>query len=361
MKKFLLLLILFSFVLSAAEQGAKKKSAVVPALENPKSWTIAVVPDIQVYICKNINHGILDMMCAWLVHNKKKLNIQQVLFTGDLVNQNGTGRYRPGIVDLVCEEQWEACSRLLSRLDGRLPYVLCLGNHDYGINSSENRHTYFNKFFKSSRNPLSREQFVECNTNAQGINTMENAAFEFTAPYPDERKFLIITIPFAPTDQQLAWSRRIADMPRFADHFGIILTHSYMHANGERIKDESRYNNMKRGGNPGEMIYQKVVAKSKNIRLVVCGHINGVENWEKSVGFSETVNGAGKKVAQMVFNTQAIGSWNGGDGWLRLLEFMPDKKTVKARTYSPFFAASSVTKHLAWKSDSRNEFSFVLE
>jgi sugar phosphate isomerase/epimerase len=44
-----------------------------------------------------------------------------------------------------------------------------------------------------------------------------------------------------------------------------------------------------------------------------------------------------------------------------LLEFMPDKKTVKARTFSPFFALSPSTRHLAWKHDGLSEFTFTLE
>ena len=98
--------------------------------------------------------------------------------------------------------------------------------------------------------------------------------------------------------------------------------------------------------------------------MVVCGHVCKPDNWEASVGFSMTKNIAGKSVAQMVFNTQAIGggfSGNGGDGWLRWLEFMPDKKTIKARTFSPLFAISPSTRHLAWKTDARNEFTFVLD
>ena len=75
-------------------------------------------------------------------------------------------------------------------------------------------------------------------------------------------------------------------------------------------------------------------------------------------------NKEGKTVSQLVFNTQAIGggfSGNGGDGWLRILEFMPDKKTVKATTFSPLFAISPSTRHLAWKTDERNSFTFILE
>jgi hypothetical protein len=40
---------------------------------------------------------------------------------------------------------------------------------------------------------------------------------------------------------------------------------------------------------------------------------------------------------------------------------MPDKKTVKARTFSPFFALSPSTRHLAWKHDGLSEFTFTLE
>ena len=80
--------------------------------------------------------------------------------------------------------------------------------------------------------------------------------------------------------------------------------------------------------------------------------------------FSKEKNCIGKEVVQMTFNPQAIGggfSGNGGDGWLRLLEFMPDKKTVKATTFSPFVYGSTSTTHLAWKNDPANCFTFTLE
>ena len=394
MKKVLFLLMLSAFVLTAAEPAAvaqqkspagekkaaaeKNKQAVkkkkkkinyypnlkVPALENPQSWTMVVVPDIQGYVSKETNHGILNMMMAWMVTNKKVLNIRQVLFTGDLVDWNQEGRLLPDRKELTGKEQWEATSKLISRLDGRLPYILCTGNHDYGIQAGENRDTNFNEFFKINRNPLSREQLVECGFNGSGIKTMENAIYEFTAPHPDCRKFLVVTLQWVPTAEQLEWAKKIFNEPRFANHFGIVLTHSYMHANGELItktwKEIEQVN-----GLPGAEVYHRLVKQTSNIRLVVCGHVCGVENWEKSVGYTESVNGAGKKVAQMVFNTQAIGKQgkrhNGGDGWLRLLEFMPDKKTIKARTFSPFFAASPSTCHLAWKTDARNEFTFTIE
>ena len=358
----------------AAKPVAKAAATVkAPALTDENSWTMVVVPDTQTYIKQIENQGILDMMFAWIVRRREEMNIQQVLITGDLVYSNDAQRVNQpkgvrylrhgGLRDLVSEEQWKAMSRLMERLDGEVPYILCTGNHDYGYYSAENRNSFFNKYFPTDRNKLTRRQLVECKPNSFGIATLETSAYEFTAPAPDKRKFLIISLPFSPTAQDLAWAKKIADEPRFANHFGIVLTHAYMYAKGNRI-EKMNYVLTKKGGQTGEEIFQKLVYPAKNIRLVVCGHVCSPDSWPHAAGFSMVKNSSGKNVGQLVFNTQAIGggfSGNGGDGWLRLLEFMPDRKTIKATTFSPFFYGSTSTQHLAWKDDARNCFTFVLE
>lgn len=370
-KKFIIALVLSATVLAAAqtEKPAAKAKYRAPALQNPQSWTMVIVPDIQTYIKQIENHGILDMMFAWIVRRREEMKIQQVLFTGDLVYFNDSDRVtkKDGkygrTTDLIAKEQWKALSKLMERLDGEVPYVLCTGNHDYGYRSAENRNSWFSEFFPTDRNPLTRRQLYVCKNNSFGYKTLENSVYEFQAPHPDNRKFLVITLQFAPTDDDLAWAKKVADEPQFKDHIGIVLTHSYMYANGKRIQKEN-YALSKKGGNPGEQIFQKLIYPAKNIRLVVCGHVCKPDNWDYAVGFSTDKNSSGKTVSQLVFNTQAIGggfSGNGGDGWLRLLEFMPDRKTVRATTFSPFFANSPSTRHLAWRKDARNEFTFELE
>ena len=361
-KSILLLTLSICCLLPAAETAVAEFKE--PELQDKNSWTMVVVPDIQAYTEKTLNHGILDMMLTWMVNNKKNLNIRQVLFTGDLVFHNQPANPIPGGRDLIGLEQWKALSDLMTRLDGHLPYILCTGNHDYGENSAENRDTNYNKYFPTDRNPLSRELLVTCGKNTFGKRTMENAFFEFQAPAPDNRKFFVITLQFAPTVEQLESMKALADKPQYANHIGIVLTHSYMFANGKRIDKENYVLNKKHGGQTGEQIFQKLIFPAKNIRLVVCGHVASPNNWSKSVGFSVDKNSSGKTVSQLVFNTQAIGGGfhgSGGDGWIRLLEFMPDRKTVRATTYSPFFAISPKTRHLAWKTDARNQFSFVIE
>ena len=57
------------------------------------------------------------------------------------------------------------------------------------------------------------------------------------------------------------------------------------------------------------------------------------------------------------------GGWegNGGDGWLRILEFLPDGKTVKVSTYSPLFGISPATKHLAHRTGDIDQFDMIIE
>ena len=235
-----------TLVLSAIEYTS-------PALSSPDAWSMVVVPDVQFYIKMRRNHGIVDLMNTWIADNVEKLKIHQVFFVGDLVNYNDFGIVA-SYNDLICREQWEAFSKLMERLDGKVPYVLCTGNHDYGVRWSEDFRTYYNDYFPTDRNPLSRRQLIECFPNSYGERTMENAAFEFTAPHPDNRKFLIITLQFAPTDKILAWAKKLADNPQYSHHTGIVLTHSYLRANGKRILKES-YGVNKAGGNAGEGIY----------------------------------------------------------------------------------------------------------
>ena len=343
--------------------SAKPEKFSYPQLSHPDSWTMVVVPDVQAYVERPRNHGIVDIMNTWILDHKELLRIQQVLFTGDLVYRNDQKDLRPDRKSLLGKEQWKAFSRLMERLDGRISYILCTGNHDYGHNSAENRNSWFDCYFPTDRNPQTRKHLVACNYNSFGVTTLENAAYEFTAPAPDNRKFLIISLQFAPTDADLKWAAGLAALPRFENHIGIVLTHSYLSWTGERIKQE-KYKLSKAGGNAGEAIFRKLVFPARNIRMVICGHIASPDKWEHGISFSMDKNESGKSVAQLAFNTQAIGGgWHGsgGDGWLRLLEFMPDHKTVKATTFSPLFAISPSTRHLAWKHDKRSEFTFVLE
>ncbi|MDR1860314.1 MAG: serine/threonine protein phosphatase, partial [Bacteroidales bacterium] len=114
--------------------------------------------------------------------------------------------------------------------------------------------------------------------------------------------------------------------------------------------------------NWGEQVWEKLVKPSKNIELVLSGHISGLK-FTQSVGYRTDKNAAGRTVHQMLFDTQAITGWNGngGDGWLRILEFLPDDRTVKVTTFSPLFAASPTTQQFAYERAEYNDFTFQFD
>ena len=140
----------------------------------------------------------------------------------------------------------------------------------------------------------------------------------------------------------------------------MLLNHSFMDVDGTLCKKE---NYKLTPANYGQAIWEKLGYPVSNISLLICGHACVVGDFKNNVSFRMDRNKSGKEVPQMMFNAQtAGGGWhgNGGDGWLRILEFMPDGKTVKVRTFSPFFAISPTTAKYAWRTEECDQFAFKM-
>ena len=238
--------------------------------------------------------------------------------------------------------------------------VVCTGNHDYGYTKSENRLSRFPDYFPMTRNECWRHKIVSVCNNAHGIPTLENAAYEFhTDTWGD---LLVVSLEFAPRDEAIEWARKLVAEPRYANTRVILLTHSFIAWKGNRKKTEPYELT---DANYQQAIWDKLVYPSSNIRLVICGHeCHPTTDYFETVGFRTDKNAAGKSVAQMMFNAQtADGQWhgNGGDCWLRILEFLPDGRTVSVRTFSPMFALSPVTCDKAWRTADYDQFTFDME
>lgn len=354
--------VLFFLMLGGNRVFAQSYKA--PALSHPQSWSVVIVPDPQGYTKFLRNQPILDLMTNWIDDNRKKLNIGLVLCTGDLVEHNYINEVPKENGDQLSDSQWRSVSGAFGRLDGKLPYILCTGNHDYGTGSSENRYSQFNSYFPPVRNPLNRQALVEMAPNAAGVKTLENAVYEITPPFG--LPLLIFSLEFNPRKAVVEWARELASRSAFKNHRGMVLTHSYMRSgvrNNVRIEKED-YTPGFSDYTVGENLWKQLIQPAANIGMVFCGHIIDVATHAGHVGFRTDQNEAGKKVNQMLFNAQNEGgNWkgNGGDGWIRILEFLPDGKTVKVKTFSPLFAASPSTRHLAWRTESFDEFEFTLE
>lgn len=374
MKKLILMACTLIMTSAALAQSPKGEPVipVYPALQEEGSFSMILVPDPQSYTKFAANQPLFELQTAWIAQNINRLNIKAALFTGDMVEQNGKQISlplpNPYNGDQTGRQQWEAVSRGLSRLDNRLPYVVAQGNHDIGHITATDRHSLAPEFIRPERNIKFEKCLVSTCPNWEGVHTMENSAYEFI----DKAwgKILVITFEFAPRDEAIEWAKQLTESEAYKEHKVIILTHSWLDTAGNRIKEEGY---TLRPCNWAEAVWQKLVYPSKNICLVLCGHTGAAPKIEGDVAktnFKPTSSyrvdkaADGRNIPQMMFNSQqGDGDWNGngGDCWLRILEFKPDGKTIGVRTFSPMFALSKLTQHLAWRTAEYDQYEIVIE
>lgn len=342
-----------------------------PSLENKDSWTMIMIPDIQNYVKWGRNQPILNLMTAWIEENIDTLNVKMVAAVGDLI-QNNEKVVNDYDGDQSTQRQWEAAAGAFDRLDGKVPYIAATGNHDYSIDLEGNRTSRYNEFFPVDKNFLNAKYLVQNARDEQRKQTLANSAYELNDLHGQD--YLFMTIEYAPRDTIVTWARTIAEMEQYKEHRIVLVTHAYLKPNDKLDNKDRKWiiwepyqvdgKVLKRRGihlpksNNGKQIWEKLVKPVSNIEMVLSGHFSGE-------GYKNEQNESGKPVHQILFDAQSMGgggrTGNGGDGWLRILEFFPDNKTVKVRTFSPLFGASPTTQQHAWKTDSRNEYTIEFE
>ncbi|HEX5024507.1 MAG TPA: serine/threonine protein phosphatase, partial [Agriterribacter sp.] len=95
-----------------------------PALSDSNSWSIIMLPDPQTYQKFERNQPIFELMTAWISENIEALNIQLVICTGDLVEQNEMINPDGIAANQPSRKQWASVAKAFGRLDGKVPYVL---------------------------------------------------------------------------------------------------------------------------------------------------------------------------------------------------------------------------------------------
>ena len=136
---------------------------VRPQLSDKHSFSMILLPDPQSYNKFNANQPLFELQTAWVANSIEPLNIKGVLCTGDLVEQNEI-RIPDGINgNQTSEEQWQAASRAFERLDDKISYVICTGNHDYGYEKAENRLCHLTNYFQIFQGAFPVDQsFSKC-------------------------------------------------------------------------------------------------------------------------------------------------------------------------------------------------------
>jgi hypothetical protein len=324
------LLGLFGLVVAASVVGGCR-SVSLEAQGERRPFSVVVLPDTQNYTDSSFGGApeYFYEQTKWIRKNRKKLNIVMVAHAGDIV-QHARAR-----------SEWEIASEAFETIDGVVPYILCLGNHDIADDQGEGpgaRETLLNDYFPPSRfigNRLYRKHFeAEPERHFSEPGRSDNYYLCFAG---GGMRFLIMALEFKPRNEVLAWANEVvAEHP---EHRCIVVTHGYLDEGARRRIGEYAIE-----GNGPEEIWEKLVSQHENMFMVLCGHILG-ESVLTSAG------AAGNAVHQILADYQNDYVGQGGGGYLRIMTFIPDEKKIEILTYSPSLGA-----HLT-----RPKSQFVLE
>lgn len=241
----------------------------------------------------------------WIADHKDSLNIPIVLHVGDVVDSN----------NIIEFERASDGFRILD--NAKIPYAIAVGNHDTGWaskdtgNANDNLRTtkLFNSYFPVKRFKAQKGRFEK--------HKSDNALYTFKA---GGLKWLVLTLEFCARQEVVDWANKV--LTKYPDDNVIVLTHYFLNGKGEIAPNNSGYGDL-----TPEHIYNHLIKKHANIRMVICGHTG-------SSTLRDDVGQKGNHIYQILQDYQ--GEENGG-GYMRLIEIDPQAETISAKMYSPVY------------------------
>lgn len=316
-----------------------------PAFAQADPFTLIALPDTQFYTCTSggscaSGNGTYDAQTDWIDTNRDVLDIRFVTQLGDCV-QNGNVTAEFDIADLAYQTLEAATGA--GYPDG-IPFGIAVGNHDQfpiadpgsiptvnDVNhpDQETTTTTYNSYFGLDRfcpASICRSYYGD----HFGTNNDNHYAL-FSANGYD---FIILHIEYMPSDTALRqavidWADGV--LGSYPNHRAIVSSHHVLGTGSPATFS-----------NQGSALYEGLKA-NPNLFLILGGHIAGEGQR------TDTFNG--NTVHSLLSDYQDRA--NGGDGWLRILEFQPANNLISVETYSPTLAL--------YETDADSEFTLAYD
>ncbi len=273
-----------------------------------QKFVIGILPDTQVEV--NAKPEMFMSQMKWLAAKRDSLNMPIVLHVGDIVDYNNVTHY-------------ETASNGFKILDyARIPYAVCLGNHDteaVGENSGSaapgntNKNLRqtgkFNTYFPVDRFTNQKGRFEE--------NKSDNAYYIFKA---GGVKWLVVSLEFCARPEPVEWANTV--IQKYPKHNAIILTHSHLTSAGIIDQRNAGYGDLS-----PQQIFDRMIKKHSNIRFVFSGH-TGTSVYRVDKGEN------GNNIYQILQDYQGQ---DAGGAYIRLLEIDTKAGTIDGKMYSPYY------------------------
>jgi hypothetical protein len=248
-------------------------------------FTIVVLPDTQHYA--EAFPAVFTSQTQWIVNQKAARNIVFVTHEGDIVEHASN------------VTEWERANTSMSLLDGVVPYGMGPGNHDTPT-------TLYNQYFPFTRyqnQPWYGGHYQNLNDNNYQL---------FSGGGLD---FVIVHLQYCPPAGAVTWARSV--YAAHPDRIGIMTTHAYLNESAQRGTH---------GCTDTSYLWNDLALPSPNLHFMLSGHVH---DEARRVDIAN-----GHPVFQMLADYQDRAS--GGEGWLRILRFVPAEDKIYVQTYSPW-------------------------
>ncbi len=277
-------------------------------------FAVVALPDTQ-YYSENVGGtraAIFSAQTDWIVAEKDARNIGFVLHLGDITEHGDNPTY--------ATNEWANASNAMYRLENPsttmlsegVPYIMAVGNHDQTpIGDSNGTTTNFNTFF--GVHPTTGINHFAGKSYYGGTSEPTKADNNYTLFSAGGLDFIVISFEYdtTPDTADLDWADAL--LKANPTRRGIVITHHTVNI-----------------GNPasfsaqGSGIYE-ALKDNPNLILMHGGHIHG--EGRRSDTFE------GRTVHSLLADYQ--GRTNGGNGWLRIMNFRPALNRIDVQTYSP--------------------------
>ncbi|MGB3006041.1 MAG: LamG-like jellyroll fold domain-containing protein [Chitinophagaceae bacterium] len=293
-----------------------RKKVVTPG----SKFTIIGLPDTQFYTEElpgtnssgGGHNGIFKAQTQWIADHRIDSNVAFVIQLGDCV-QNGNNP--PGADKQI---EWKRADTSMKKIENPnvpitdgIPYGICVGNHDQGVIGDPNStNTFYNQYFGESR--FTGRSYYGGHYGSNNDNHYEL----FSAGGID---FISISIEYYP-DGTTASLQPVLD---WADNL--------LKTNPNRKGIVSSHNILGTGNpasfqGPGQKIYNDL-KDNPNFILMLAGHVAGEGRRTDVFG--------GNTVHTLMADYQS-GYSNGGNGYLRIMQFLPALNLLSVKTFSPY-------------------------
>jgi hypothetical protein len=272
-------------------------------------FSLVALPDTQMYTAQ-INGGTVSMFTSqtdWIINNRVASNIVYVTGEGDISNDGDTAGY---------EFEWQNATNALYRLgdpaltglaDG-IPCGVVVGNHDLMGGGAL---IWFNQYLGTSY--FQGRGYYGGHYGADNANHYDL----FSAGGMD---FIALSLKMGAGSDSgiMAWANAV--LQANANRRAIVITHSLI--------NPAAWPTPGAWTAEGPAIFNGLT-NNPNLFLMMCGHMHGEGRRHEAVG--------NHYVDLLLADWQAgVGGSNGGDGYLRILQFSPANNQIRVSSYSPY-------------------------